>query len=159
MSVAVAYAQPVSVEVGPGKQPPATPPSLATGSPYGRRIVELRYKPSFLKPTNVALEVGQTLSPANLSAAMNQLAGHLSRHSELVAAASGTGTLSFTYVDAEFDLSPKGNSSNDAVGVTLRPFHLTLPLDEIGGSVLPIPRGLSIKAASPKSARRTCRRT
>lgn len=145
---ASAPAQPTSIDFG-ATTPAAERPSVVTpGSPYGRRIVDLRYKPASLQPGDLDLKVGQTLSPENLSAAMNQLSGHLTRHSELIAAASGGSALIFTYVDAIFDLQPRGATSGDAVAVTLRPFHLSLPLDEIGGRVMPIPRGLSAKAAS-----------
>ena len=137
----------VSLEVG-SEKPQSTTPEPSAGSPYGRRVVEIRYKPTSLKPADLGLKVGQTLSPENLSTAMNQLAGHLSRHSEMIAAASGGSALIFTYVDAQFDLKPSADSGGDTVAVTLRPFHLSLPLDEMGGRVLPIPRGLSAKAAA-----------
>ena len=142
-----ARGQPVSLDVGaePARST-AVPTSVA--SPYGRRITDVRYKPATLRASDVALKPGEVLSPENLSAAMNQLASHLSRHSEMIAAASGGSALIFTYVDASFDLQPPGTSAPDAVAVTLRPLHLSLPLDEIGGRVLPIPRGLSAKAAA-----------
>lgn len=148
VSAGLCGAQPVSIDVA--GEPPATMRSSSTPneSPYGRRIVEVRYKPASLKPTDLSLGPGQTLTTANLSAALNQLASHLTRHSEMIAAAAGTSALIFTYVDADFDLHPNASTANDAVAVTLRPFHLSLPLDEIGGRVLPIPRGLSAKAAS-----------
>jgi hypothetical protein len=141
-------AQPVSVDLDAEPSSTTRASSQLNDSPYGRRIVEVRYKPASLKPTDLSLQSGQTLTAANLSAALNQLASHLTRHSEMIAAAAGTSALIFTYVDAEFDLHPRATPANDAVTVTLRPFHLSLPLDDIGGRVLPIPRGLSAKAAA-----------
>src|SRR5688572_17472716 len=73
-----APAPPVSLEVGSERAPPTTTES-PSGSPYGRRVVEVRYKPASLRPADLGLKAGQTLSPENLSTAMNQLAGHLSR--------------------------------------------------------------------------------
>ena len=141
-------AQPVSVDLGAEPSSTTRASSQLNDSPYGRRIVEVRYKPASLKPSDISLQSGQTLTAANLSGALNQLASHLTRHSEMIAAAAGTSALIFTYVDAEFDLHPRATPANDAVTVTLRPFHLSLPLDEIGGRVLPTPRGLSAKAAA-----------
>jgi hypothetical protein len=149
LSVAAAvFAQPTSIDFGAEPSASRRPVTLSSASPYGRRIVEVRYKPASLRAADLALKVGQTLSPENLSAAMNQLSGHLTRHSEMIAAASGGSALIFTYVDALFDLQPRGSTTNDSVAVTLRPFHLSLPLDEIGGRVMPIPRGLSAKATA-----------
>src|SRR5688500_2682269 len=81
-----APAPPVSLEVG-AERPQSTTTKSSAGSPYGRRVVEIRYKPASLQPADLGLKAGQTLSPENLSTAMNQLAGHLSRHSEMIAAA------------------------------------------------------------------------
>jgi hypothetical protein len=140
-------AQPVSIDFA-AEPPRSDAPSSAPGSPYGRKIVDLRYQPASLRPGELGLKNGETLAPENLSDAMNQLASHLGRHSEMIAAMAGGRTLIFTYVDAEFDLNPNGDSANDKVAVTLRPFHLSLPLDDVGGRILPIPRGLSAKAAA-----------
>jgi hypothetical protein len=140
--------QPVSLDLGAEAPARVTAVSPSLASPYGRRITEVRYQPATLQAAAVALKPGEILSSENLSAAMNQLASHLSRHSEMIAAASGGSALIFTYVDASFDLNPHGDPAADSVAVTLRPLHLSLPLDEIGGRVLPIPRGLSAKAAA-----------
>lgn len=135
-------AQPVNIDLGT-ETASAVPPPARAGSPFGRRIVELRYKPASLPRTELALARGDTLTPQNLSAALNQVASHLSRHSEMLAALSGNRTLIFTYVDAEFDLNPDGTAPNDTVAVELRPFHLNLPLDDMGGMILPVPRGVA----------------
>src|SRR5690606_38501857 len=122
-------------------------PAPAAASPYGRRIVDLRYRPASLRPSDLSLKMGEVLTSQNVSAALNELAGHLRRRSESIAAAAGGNTLLFTYVDADFNLDPGGTGANDTVAVTLRPFHLSLPLDDLGGRVLPIPRGLPARAA------------
>ncbi|MCC6425168.1 MAG: hypothetical protein IT447_16965, partial [Phycisphaerales bacterium] len=105
-------------------------------SPYGRRVVEVRSRPASLPPAQLSLQPGQPLTSAGLSAAMNEIKTHLGRRAEAAAAFTGGGILSFTYVTADFDLQPPGHPGNDAVAVTLRPFHLIVPLEDTGARVL-----------------------
>lgn len=116
--------------------------TVVPDSPLGRRVVEVRTQPASTLPLTLSLQPGQVLTSAGLSAAMNELKDALSQRAETAAAASGGGVLSFTYVTADFDLSPPGNAGADAVAVTLRPFHLSLPLENTGARVLPVPRDL-----------------
>ncbi|MBL9209324.1 MAG: hypothetical protein JNL92_02600, partial [Opitutaceae bacterium] len=123
-----------------------------TDSPLGRRIVEVRSRPASLPPAQLSLQPGQILTSAALSAAMNEIKDHLGRRAEAAAALTGGGSLSFTYVTADFDLQPPGHPGNDAVGVTLRPFHFSLPLEDTGSRVLPIPRDLGFSLAPGRRA-------
>ena len=123
-----------------------------TDSPLGRRIVEVRSRPASLPPAQLSLQPGQILTSAGLSAAMNEIKDHLGRRAEAAAALTGGGSLSFTYVTADFDLQPPGHPGNDAVGVTLRPYHLSLPLEDTGARVLPIPRDLAFSLAPGRRA-------
>ena len=118
-----------------------------TDSPLGRRIVEVRSRPASLPASQLSLQPGQILTAAGLSAAMTQIKEHLGRRAEAAAALTGGSILSFTYVTADFDLQPPGHPGNDAVGVTLRPFHLSLPLEDTGARVLPVPRDLAFGLA------------
>jgi hypothetical protein len=65
----------------------------------------------------------------------------------MLAQLSGGRMLAFTYVDVEFDLNPGGTPTNDTVAVKLRPLHLSLPLDDVGGMILPMARGVAEQAA------------
>lgn len=145
LGLAALRGQPVTIDFGP-TTPPAAPSRIAGTSPFGRRITEVKFKPAVLPAVEGTLKPGAILSPENLSAAMNELANRLSRRSELIAAASGSSVLVFTYVEPRFELNPAGGAANDTVAVTLRPFHLSLPLDDLGRRVLPMPRGLATRA-------------
>jgi hypothetical protein len=116
--------------------------TVVPDSPLGRRVVAVRTQPTSTLPLTLSLQPGQVLTSAGLSAAMNELKDALSARAETAAAASGGGVLSFTYVTADFDLSPPGHAGAQAVAVTLRPFHLSLPLENTGARVLPVPRDL-----------------
>lgn len=135
-----AAAPPASLDVSASPPAPAVSVFPTPGSPYGRRIAELHYEPASLPPAQLSLRTGQTLTPENLSLALQDIVRHLGRQADRLAAANGGRTLSFTYVDAAFDLPPKNAPGSDAVGVTLRPFHLEIPLDDTGARILPVPR-------------------
>lgn len=144
----LARAQPVSLELGDDR-PPTRTAAATPDSPFGRRVVEIRFRPAFLQRPGLPLQLGQVLSPESLSAALNDVAGSLTRHSERIAEASGANALIATYVDAQFELDPRsaaGVATPGTVAVTLRPLHLFLPLDDPGGRILPLPRGLSAAA-------------
>src|SRR5688572_22824353 len=105
---AISAAPAISIETGAEKPPRAA--GASTDSPYGRRVVDIRVQPHSLMLDNPSmrdfeLKTGDTLSPENLSAAMNQLKNHLSRHSEIIARELGGSALAFTYVDVQFDRS------------------------------------------------------
>lgn len=144
-SLATSTAQPVAIETG---SPAPTAAPAAGGGPYGRRVSEVRFVPPWLRPGDLPLRAGDTLTRENLSGALNHLADRLTRHAEIAARASGDSALVVTYVDATFDDPSRGHRPSADVAVTLRPFHLSLPLNELNGRALPVPRGLTATAAS-----------
>jgi len=116
----------------------ATVAAADSDSPYGRRILEVRSRPAPLPVAQLSLQPGQVLTSSGLSMAMNEIRNHLGRRGETLAAFTGGGVLSFTYVTADFEFPdlPAG----DGVIVTLRPVHLSLPMGDPAARILPGPR-------------------
>jgi len=111
---------------------------------YKLRVRYVKVEGRWANAIQLPLAEGDTLTPENLSEAMEALEAAITNNTIHGYGLRSKGEVGVLYIGVDFDTSPPpladSDSAKDTVGVIFRPYFVDIALVEVGNSILPIPR-------------------